>query len=65
MAETIIATEVLDIQQETVEILEIIEQKRKIEYPDNLNTRSSVNEEESLVVLDQALVIIGSQCSLE
>ena len=60
MAETIIATEVLDIQQETVEILKIIGQRRRVEYRDNLNTGNNVNGEESLVVLDQALVMIGS-----
>ena len=65
MAGTIIATEVLDIQQETVEILKIIGQRRRVEYGDNLNAGNSINGEESLVVLDQALVIIGSQCSLE
>ena len=60
MAETIIATEILDIQQETVEILKIIGQRRRVEYRDNLNTGNNVNGEESLVVLDQALVMIGS-----
>ena len=62
MAKTIIAMEVLDIQQEIVENLKIIEQRRRVEYENNLNTKNSVNREESLVVLDQAL---GSQYSLE
>ena len=65
MAETIIAMEVLDIQQEIVENLKIIEQRRRVEYENNLNTKNSVNREENLVVLDQALGIIGSQYSLE
>ena len=45
----------------------IMGQERRIEYQDNLNNgQNNLNGEESLIVLNQALVtIIGLQCSVE
>ena len=44
--------------------LGIIEQGRRLKYGDNINTGSNLNREESLIILNQALVIIDLQCSV-
>ena len=42
-----------------------VDQEKKIEYKNNQNTMNNLNREENLIILNQVLVVIDLQCSVE